>query len=242
MLSVPVLYYDPTDESQTVKSISSPTGFTGVALRSGMQVWSEDCVEDALQAVAEKGLAFQTSSALPSNQKESVDRSKRYELLDSLLNGHVMCDGRSGREVVGWIVAGYLSEFVRQTINKLPPLNIANPQRPQPLARAYWDGVPQELFQREIFPGVRHTARAYHLLQEEHFRLNGNEATKTGRKAAWDAASELLRASIDTYRVRGREIFPDEPLRASVYNDHLHVIEVARRTFCSIAQAAKVAA
>ncbi len=242
MFSDPVLHSELSNESQPGKSVSSPIGFSAVALRSGMQVWSEDCVEDALQAVAEKSIALQTSSGLPSNQKESEDRSKRYELLDLLLNGHVMCDGRSGREVVGWIVAGYLSEFVRQTLNKLPPLNIANPQRPQAVAKAYWDGVPQELFEREISPGVRHTALAYHLLQEEHFRLNGNEGTKTGRKAAWDAASELLRASIDTYRVRGREIFPDEPLRASVYNDHLHVIEFARRTFCSIAPAAKVAA
>jgi hypothetical protein len=110
------------------------------------------------------------------------------------------------------------------------------------VAKAYWDGVPQELFQREIFPGVHDTALAYHLLQEERFRLNDNQAMKTGRKAAWDAASELLRASVDTYRVRRREIFPDEPLRASVYNDHLYVIEVARRSFRSIAQAAKVAA
>ena len=182
MIPVPASHFHRTKESQQVESLSNPSGLAGIALRSGMQVWSKDCVEDALRAVAEKGLAFQASSALPSNQKESEDRSKRYERLDVLLNDHVMCDGRSGREVVGWIVAGYLSEFVRQTINKLPPLNIANPQRPQPVAKAYWDGVPQELFQREIFPGVRHTALAYHLLQEEHFRLNGNEATRRRKR------------------------------------------------------------
>jgi hypothetical protein len=234
MLTVSATTTVTASERRPCAGLVVPSCSLELGLRPGMQVWLDDCVEDALRKVAERGLAFRTGEVVALTEREEVDRLKRYDLLESLLAQRVPLDGRSGREVLGWIVAGYLQEFVRQTLCKLPPLNIANPQRPQPVAKAYWESVPREAFQREIFPGVRHTALSYHLLQEEHFRNGPGKAAKTGRKAAWDGASELLRASIDTFRVRGRELFPEGPLRASIYNDHLYVIEFARRSFCRI--------
>ena len=229
-------------EAQSGDSSPVEAPLSLVRTRPAMELWLDDCIEDALRAVADKGCSFRAGTAHSRSEGEAVGRFKRYVLLDSLLDSLATRDARSGRELVGWIVGGYLNEFVRQTRLGLPPLNIANPQRPQPVAKEYWDGVPHEVFQREIFPGVRHTALAYHLLQEVHFSSHSAGAQKTGRKTAWDAASELLRASIDTYRIRGREIFPEGPLRASIYNDHLYVIEFARRSFRLLPSLARVAA
>jgi hypothetical protein len=187
-------------------------------------------------------MAFRNGEFVTTSPQDAADRAKRYQLIDTLLSAPTTVSGKPGFELLQEIVAGYLHEFSRQTILGVPPLNIANPSRPQPVAKAYWESRPPELFERHRLPGVHHTAVSYHQLLQEHYNLRGDDGSTTGRKAAWDATSEVLRASIDTFRARGEEIFPTRELRASIYNDHLYVIAYARKASDSPIQSSRLVA
>jgi hypothetical protein len=202
-----------------------------------LQAWFSECVSDALALIERRAASFRYGHTTLTTIQDHYDRAKRYQLIDSILSSPSSLADRSGREVLQNIIAGYLHEFSRQTILGVPPLNIANPARPQPLAQAFWESRPSAHFERHRFPGVHHTAQSYLGLVREQFHLHSDRGTRTGRKAAWDATSELLRAAIDTFRARGSEVFPDRELRASIYNDHLYVLAHARRNFCAKVEA-----
>jgi hypothetical protein len=197
------------------------------------QIWLLECKDDALSLIERRAAAFRNGEFSGTNPQDAADRAKRYQLIDTLLSAPTTVSGKPGCELLREIVAGYLHEFSRQTILGVPPLNIANPSRPQPGAKAYWESCPPELFERHRLPGVHHTAVSYHQLLQEHYNIRGNDGSTTGRKAAWDATSEVVRASIDTFRARGDEIFPSRELRASIYNDHIYVIAYARKASVS---------
>lgn len=201
-----------------------------------LQVWFSECVDDAFALIERRANSFRGGLIVVASAQEEADRAKRYQLIDTLLHSPSSLAGGTGRQLLQDIIAGFLYEFSRQTLLSVPPLNIANPERPQPIAKAYWESRPKEQFERQRFPGVHHTARSYQRLLQEHFFAHNDRGSTTGRKAAWDATSELLRASIDTFRARGAEVFPDRELRASIYNDHLYVIAFARKTLCVSAE------
>ncbi len=201
-------------------------------IRNPLQVWFSECVEDAFALIERRADSFRSGFLATASVQEAADRTKRYQLIDDLLQSPHTLSSCSGRELLQDIIAGFLHEFSRQTLLGVAPLNIANPEKPQPIAQAFWKSRPAEQFDRQRFPGVHHTAKSYQRLLQEHFSMHSDRGATTGRKAAWDATSELLRASIDTFRARGSEVFPDRDIRASIYNDHLYVIAYARNAFC----------
>lgn len=208
------------------------TDDNSLRLTNPLQVWFSECVEDALALIERRANSFRTGLLVTTSPQDERDRANRYQLIDTLLHSPHSLSGGSGRKLLQDIIAGFLHEFSRQTVLGVAPLNIANPEKPQPIAQAFWKSRPAHHFERQRFPGVHHTAKSYQQLLQEHFVVQSDRGSTTGRKAAWDATSELLRASIDTFRARGAEVFPDRELRASIYNDHLYVIAYARRTFC----------
>ena len=227
----------PHQRSSAIQPDVNPSGRTPLAvdslrLENPLQIWLSDCLKDAFTLMEQRAHSFHEGVRGVANFQDEADRAKRYLLIDTLLQSPCSLSGNPGRKILQDIIAGFLHEFSRQTVLGVPPLNIANPNKPQPVAKAFWESRPVELFERQRFPGVLHTARSYHQLLQEHLYMHNDRGSTTGRKAAWDATAELLRASIDTFRARGAEIFPDKQLRASVYNDHLHVIAFTRRTFC----------
>jgi len=222
----------PTNLSTIARQGTSPSdtlSLEAIRLLSPVRVWFSECVGDAMVLIERRAAAFRGGDFTPSSVQDEVDREKRYHLIDLLVTQSTTLNGTTGRVLLQEIIEGYLREFSRQTTLGVAPLNIANPSRPQPVAKAFWESRPAEHFERQRLPGIHHTALSYQRLLEEYFATRENGEARTGRKAAWDATSELLRASIDTFRARGSEIFPDRELRASIYNDHLYVIEYARR-------------
>lgn len=218
--------------SDSAARSSVPTVANTLRVTNPLQFWFSECVNDAFALIERRASSFRDGLLVVASAQEEADRAKRYQLIETLLQSPSSLSGGTGRELLQDIISGFLHEFSRQTILGVPPLNIANPERPQPIAKAYWESRPEELFERQRFPGVHHTAKSYQRLLQEHFFAHNDRGSTTGRKAAWDATSELLRASIDTFRARGSEVFPDRELRASIYNDHLYVIAFARKTLC----------
>jgi len=179
-----------------------------------------------LELKARRFLSRATCSAL-----SIVDaaRHKRYAFLERLVTEKSHIGSARGLELLRWSAEGYLREFVRQTELGTPPLNIANPVKPIPEAARYWATQPEGSLQREAEHGIRHSARTYEALREELFRGKTPSEPKLGRRVALDVTAEIIRVSIDLFRERGYEICGEREPRASIHNDHVFVVEYARR-------------
>lgn len=196
---------------------------------SARERWIAGACEEVLNILEMKAAEFLRRGSGSLFPIIDVARHKRYAFIERLFTERDSHGSRAGRELLRWISTGYILEFARQTENNIRPLNIANPERPLPEAQRYWASQPPGALQREAEYGVRHSALAYDALREELFRGRAPEEPKLGRKVALDTTAEMIRTSIDLFRVRGREFFKDTEVRASIYNDHVFVVEYAKR-------------
>jgi hypothetical protein len=196
---------------------------------SARELWIASAREEVLNILESKSQVFPDRFFNSSLSIMDVARQKRYAFIERLFSEQCPNGAQAGRELLRWISTGYIREFVRQTENNIPPLNIANPARPLPEAERYWSSQPQGTLEREAEHGVRHSALAYDALRGALFRGRSPQEPKLGRKIALDTTAEVIRTSIDLFRFRGREFFKDVEVRASIYNDHVFVVEYAKR-------------
>lgn len=206
-------------------ALRMPLSLRGLTREEGIAHLSEEVIS-TLESKARRFLDRASCSTL---FLVDAARHKRYTFLERLVSERSHTGSARGLELLRWSAAGYIREFIRQTEREIPPLNIANPVRPIPEAARYWATQPDGALQREAEHGIRHSARTYEALRDELFRGKTPSEPKRGRKVALDATAEIIRASIDLFRDRGHDICGEKEPRASIYNDHVFVVEYAKR-------------
>ena len=151
------------------------------------------------------------------DEEKYLDKEKKYKFLRVLLELKDM-DDLGKKSTISKIVRGYLTEFIRQTEQQITVCNIENGRNPE--AKKYWDSQPHEEFWEAKAPAFFHTAVVY----EKFKSLMG---TKVDRKAAWEATGEIVRICVDEFKAEYPKLNPDLTPVASVYNEHMHIIEAA---------------
>ena len=156
----------PHQRSSAIQPDVNPSGRTPLAvdslrLENPLQIWLSDCLKDAFTLMEQRAHSFHEGVRGVANFQDEADRAKRYLLIDTLLQSPCSLSGNPGRKILQDIIAGFLHEFSRQTVLGVPPLNIANPNKPQPVAKAFWESRPVELFERQRFTPLVPTINSY---------------------------------------------------------------------------------
>lgn len=207
-----------TEETYSGGSFS-PSSEVGYRHAPSPEEWLHDTTTRVVAALARK-VEVERLSAV-----EGVPLDKRFKLLERALPSKEQLELSPGRSGLERIVRGYLTDFIRQTLEEVAPCNVVSTHVDRSQNAALWEGRSQAEFWNAASPGVFHSAAAQNYLKRVAFQLTNDSEVRFTSKDAWGVLTEVVKASVQQFKQDSRELLPGLTPHASVYNGHSRIVK-----------------
>ncbi len=180
--------------------------------------WLHETASRTVAALARRVELFK-SGALETPLPDS-----RFKLLERMIPSQEELARSPGRSALERVVRGYLTEFVRQTIDDVPPCNVVSTHVDRSQHATLWNGRSASEFWVAASPGVFHSAVVNNYLRSVAHQISNESGLRLASKDAWGVLVEIVKASVVQFKEDCHEILPGVPPRASVFNDHTRIL------------------